>query len=956
MDLSIIIVFHNNKREAQRSLYSLSKKYQRNISDLKYEVLCIDSNSTDPLEAKDFENLGPEFTFHRFQIDNPSPVGALQYGIDNAKSEHLGIIIDGAHIITPNVLNYFNQLSKLDSNYFVYTHPFHIGEYYQNDNMVKFKYNQEVEDKLIKSVDWKANGYMLFEISNYKQSNEPFLSNVFESNCFFISKSHLSKVGGVNNKFTSRGGGFINLDVFKRVVEYPTTKTTALLGEGSFHQFHGGTSTNSERNSELQKMFREEYQTVTLKSYQGPIYTPELYGKFINKHISIDSPNTTHAKIINELNQIKKHQSASDVLSILNKKHPFKEEYYISHIRTLSQAGLYEEAEKIIKIVSDINPNNLKVLDCIAKHYFLKDDIQEVKRINNKILEIDPINFNSLVLKFRLHADDENKDIANHTIKLLKEQSERIKANPIGDSLGLLCLGKGYIEEATYFHDLSKNFNTNIDHNILKISLAEKTGNTLSTEELKSIVERINPRTEQLGRIVHLIKVLNNNDQWELGIVLNQKIKLYYPEESIYDYFYGKYYYNYKKFEKCEEHLRRFIKSDTNRFLFPGAHYMLSKLALKKKDYNLYHKHAHESYKKIKNTKYGLNYARSLQFLQNYKPAIGILERVFEFKNVDKEKVRNQINKSAHKVGDIETLKKYDASPNLITELESRLEKSKDFKPVIFTHIQKCGGTSFRRFISNSALYSGIKPHEIHIPGQNGQSPNTNLITLGDEDLNNVKKNNIKVLADHSSFRSEKVKNVIPNYEDAFNLTYFRHPIKRIYSSYYYFYYGKNFKKDDYIEKKLNDLSPKLLNEFIRQNANVATAFLSSSMWAPNFIDVKPEHLPLAKANLEYFQFIGITEISSISMKVFNKVKPEYFQTINKDLPRINRGSKVESDRYPNEAIKNKIIKANKLDIKLYNYGLAKFISSYKKYLTKEEISQAKSLKITDESLAKLYT
>jgi len=955
MELSIIIIFHNNKREAIRSLYALSKKYQRNIEELQYEVLCIDSNSSEPLEPNEFKDLGTEFIFHQLTTDNPSPTDALQFGIDNSKSENLCFMIDGAHIITPNVINYFKKISSIDKNYFIYTHPYHLGEYYQNDNMIKYNYNQATEDILLSKFDWKENGYTLFEASNYKQSNEIFISNIFESNCFFISKNHLNVIGGINKKFKTKGGGFVNLDIFKRAVENTLTQTTALIGEGSFHQFHGGTSTNSDRKSDLQKTFRKEYFKNTGKPYSGPIYSPNHYGNLNSNSTLIETPGKIYAKIINELNQKKNIRSATEILSILNKKYPFKEEFYISHIKTLSHAREFEQAEELINQTLDINPNNLKLLDTIARHYYFKEDLNEAEIINNKILEIDPINLSSLVLKFRLNSTNKQTDIALQTLNKLKEQSKRIQEIPIGDNLGILCLSKGYIEEATFFHEISEKFNETIDHTILKILLDEKMGREVDQKLLEKIMSKINPKNEPLKKIIQLIKVLNNANLWELGIQLNNKIKQYNPKEQITDYFKGKYLFNYEKYSEAEIHLKKFIKTISNKFLSADSHFLLSKIALKRKDYNQFHKHAFGAYNKIKNVKYSLNYIRSNQFLQNYKPALTILEKVISYENVNIEKIKNLIVKNAHKIGDIELIRKHSNDKQLIQETEERLKLSKDFRPVIFTHIQKCGGTSFRRYLSNAALYSGVNSNTIHIPGQNGQSPNTNLITLNQEELNEVKSRNINVLADHSSFRSQKVQDVIPNFNEAFNLTFFRHPIKRIYSSYYYFYYGKNFKKEEYIDKKLNELSPKLLNQFIKQNANVATAFLSSKIWAPDHINVLQEDLIKAKENLEYFKFIGITEISSISMKVFNKVKPDYFQTPNKDMPLINKGSNIERDRFPNESIKNKIIKANSLDIKLYNYGLLKFITMYKKFLSKDEIKKVKSLKITKESLDMLY-
>ena len=40
------------------------------------------------------------------------------------------------------------------------------------------------------------------------------------------------------------GGGYANLDLFERLAQAPGVTPASILGEGTFHQFHGGTTTN----------------------------------------------------------------------------------------------------------------------------------------------------------------------------------------------------------------------------------------------------------------------------------------------------------------------------------------------------------------------------------------------------------------------------------------------------------------------------------------------------------------------------------------------------------------------------------------------------------------------------------------------------------------------------------------------------------------------------------------
>jgi len=184
-DLTIIAIFYNNLREAKRTLYTLSRAYQKNIDSLTYKVLAIDSNSSEKLSQEYVSEFGEEFEYHFFPSKHPSPVEALNFGLSLTKSEHLCILIDGAHMLTPNILSKWWHIIKIYPEYFVYTQRYHLGKYRQNDNVL-LGYNQKKEDALLNSIDWQNDGYQLFIISDFEQIYERWHSKHFESNCFFV--------------------------------------------------------------------------------------------------------------------------------------------------------------------------------------------------------------------------------------------------------------------------------------------------------------------------------------------------------------------------------------------------------------------------------------------------------------------------------------------------------------------------------------------------------------------------------------------------------------------------------------------------------------------------------------------------------------------------------------------------------------------------------------------------
>ncbi len=67
-----------------------------------------------------------------------------------------------------------------------------------------------------------------------------------ESNALFMSASLWSELDGFDEIFDRPGGGLVNHDLFRRACELPDVELVVLLGEGTFHQFHGGAATGGQ--------------------------------------------------------------------------------------------------------------------------------------------------------------------------------------------------------------------------------------------------------------------------------------------------------------------------------------------------------------------------------------------------------------------------------------------------------------------------------------------------------------------------------------------------------------------------------------------------------------------------------------------------------------------------------------------------------------------------------------
>ena len=274
IDLSVVVVFYNMRREANRTLHSLSRSYQRGIDDLDYEVVVIENGSDDDqrLGEELVRSFGPEFRYVDLGPEAaPSPVTALNRGIAMTRGRSLALMIDGAHVLTPGVLHFGTLGLRTYEPAVVTTHQWYVGPGQQGDAM-EVGYDQEYEDRLFDEVGWPADGYRLFDIGHFIGERDWF-DGLWESNCIFTPRALVEQVGGFDESFAMAGGGYANLDLFERLGATPGVTVVNMLGEGSFHQLHGGTTTNQpdigERHSRLMS-YREHYEELRQRPFRGP--------------------------------------------------------------------------------------------------------------------------------------------------------------------------------------------------------------------------------------------------------------------------------------------------------------------------------------------------------------------------------------------------------------------------------------------------------------------------------------------------------------------------------------------------------------------------------------------------------------------------------------------------------------------------------------------------------------
>ena len=262
--LSVVVVVFNMRREAPRTLTTLTSSYQRIPSDL-YEVIVVENGSDQALGAQAVAAVDPSFRYLPFPATTPSPAAAINAAVRQARAPAVGILIDGARMLSPGVLRYALRTLRAYRRPLISTLGCHLGHQPQQQSIAE-GYCQDVEDELLASVDWREDGYRLFDIASLAGSSQyGILSPLAESNALFMPRQMFDELGGFDERFVSPGGGLVNLDFYQRAQRLPNVQLVTLLGEATFHQVHGGVTT---RPGDTWSRLGEEYKAIRGEDFQ----------------------------------------------------------------------------------------------------------------------------------------------------------------------------------------------------------------------------------------------------------------------------------------------------------------------------------------------------------------------------------------------------------------------------------------------------------------------------------------------------------------------------------------------------------------------------------------------------------------------------------------------------------------------------------------------------------------
>ena len=275
--LSVVVVAFDMQRELPRTLFSLAPSQQRGINHSDYEIIVVDNGSVPPLQIEADDNL----IAIRVDDASPSPSNAVNLGIAATQGDTIGVLVDGARLASPGLLAGALLGARIHDRPVLSTLGFHLGPDVQMRS-IRNGYDLENEDRMLARSDWTADPYRLFGISTLAgSSSRGWFLPMAESNALFMPRHMWEELGGYSEAFVSPGGGLVNLDTYRRACALQNSQLVVLLGEGTFHQVHGGVATNAPVSR--WDTFHAEYIRVRGVEFEPP--DPDvLYLGRVNEH------------------------------------------------------------------------------------------------------------------------------------------------------------------------------------------------------------------------------------------------------------------------------------------------------------------------------------------------------------------------------------------------------------------------------------------------------------------------------------------------------------------------------------------------------------------------------------------------------------------------------------------------------------------------------------------------
>ncbi len=272
--LSVVVVAYDMERELPRTLRSLSRPYQRDLDGVDYEIIVVDNGSPVPIAP----TLGVRL--HRIDAASPSPAHAANVGLGMACGELIGLIIDGARMASPRLLSTALAAAGQAQRAVLTAPAWQLGTWVAGERASD---ERASEDAALARIQWEDDGYELFTVSTPAGSSSRGLFGAMgESSSLFMSRALWRELGGLDERFSLPGGGLVNHDVYRRACRLPGAQLVVLVGEGTFHQAHGGAATSGRIG---RAEMWEDYARIRGEPHRPPTNEPVYVGRVPKQYL-----------------------------------------------------------------------------------------------------------------------------------------------------------------------------------------------------------------------------------------------------------------------------------------------------------------------------------------------------------------------------------------------------------------------------------------------------------------------------------------------------------------------------------------------------------------------------------------------------------------------------------------------------------------------------------------------
>ena len=126
--LSVIVIGYKRARQLLNTVFTLSSQYQRDISEGDYEIIVVENGSSDNVDEDAIAALGSNIRFFRRAESSHTPVYAVNFAFQQCRTPLLGLMIDGARMLSPRALATALECWQADRQALVTVPGYHLGE------------------------------------------------------------------------------------------------------------------------------------------------------------------------------------------------------------------------------------------------------------------------------------------------------------------------------------------------------------------------------------------------------------------------------------------------------------------------------------------------------------------------------------------------------------------------------------------------------------------------------------------------------------------------------------------------------------------------------------------------------------------------------------------------------------------------------------------------------------